>query len=54
MESFTWGTNFETGIQEVDDQHRKLVELINTLGTQLAENDMANRHIQNLLQELVN
>ncbi len=54
MESFTWGTNFETGIQEVDDQHRKLVELINTLGTQLAENDMANGHVENLLQELVN
>jgi diguanylate cyclase (GGDEF)-like protein/hemerythrin-like metal-binding protein len=54
MESFTWGTNFETGIQEVDDQHRKLVELINSLGTQLAENDMADRHADNLLQELVN
>ena len=54
MESFTWGANFETGIQEVDDQHRKLVELINKLGSQLAENDMADRHVENLLQELVN
>jgi len=54
MESFTWGTNFETGIQEVDDQHRKLVELINRLGSQLAENNMADRHVENLLQELVN
>ncbi|WP_163338980.1 GGDEF domain-containing protein [Desulfopila sp. IMCC35008] len=54
MESFKWGTNFETGIQEVDDQHRKLVELINSLGAQLAENDMADRHVEALLQELFN
>ena len=53
MESFTWGTNFETGIQEVDDQHRKLVELINSLGNQLAENDMTYCHVEDLLQELV-
>lgn len=54
MESFKWGTNFETGIQEVDDQHRKLVELINSLGAQLAENDMTDRHVEALLQELFN
>jgi hemerythrin len=53
MESFTWGTNFEIGIQEVDDQHRKLVELVNSLGVQLAENTIADRHVENLLQELV-
>lgn len=54
MESFTWGTNFETGIQEVDDQHRKLVELINSLGVQLTENDMMDSNVDILLQELGN
>lgn len=54
MESFTWGTNFETGIREVDDQHCKLVELINSLGAGLAENDEADRLVDKLLLELVN
>lgn len=37
MESFTWNPSFETHVGEVDAQHRRLVELINGLGTLLAE-----------------
>lgn len=39
MESFHWDTHFETGLAEVDQQHRFLVDLINRFGdllTQLA------------------
>ncbi len=43
MKTFDWDQNFATGIDEVDDQHRFLVELINQLGqamaTQGAEDD---------------
>jgi len=38
MESFKWGKQFITGIQEVDDQHQKLVSMINSLGEVVAEN----------------
>ncbi len=35
MESFVWGKNYETGLESVDRQHRRLVELINKLGDSL-------------------
>lgn len=34
---FVWDRQFETGIPEIDAQHRKLVRLINSLGRILAE-----------------
>ncbi len=33
---FAWDHQFETGIPEIDQQHRKLVQLINSLGKILA------------------
>ncbi len=53
MESFIWGPNFETGIESVDAQHRRLVELINSFGARLAQNDVADQHMEDLLQSLV-
>ncbi len=38
MESFTWGKNFVTGIAEVDDQHRQLVDMLNGFGEVIAGN----------------
>ena len=35
MRSFQWDTHFETGLPEIDDQHRALVELINRFGSAL-------------------
>jgi hemerythrin-like metal-binding protein len=32
MQAFTWSPLFETGLTDVDDQHRRLVELVNQLG----------------------
>lgn len=33
---FPWNSNFETGIAEIDEQHRKLVDLLNILARKLA------------------
>ncbi len=33
---FPWNENFQTGIQAIDNQHRKLVELLNKLASRLA------------------
>lgn len=37
MESFRWDTQFETGLGEIDAQHRRLVALINTLARGAAD-----------------
>lgn len=36
VEIFPWSRNFETGILKIDEQHRKLVALINQLASRLA------------------
>ena len=35
IEIFPWNRNFETGLAEVDAQHRRLVALLNTLVSHL-------------------
>ena len=35
MQTFHWDQRYETGLKEVDDQHRYLVEVINRFGEQL-------------------
>lgn len=52
MQSFQWGENFLTGLTDVDDQHHKLVDLINQFGDLLSENELKIDDIQNVLREL--
>jgi hemerythrin len=40
MKSFQWGDNYLTGISVVDEQHQKLVDLINEMGDQLLHLDI--------------
>ncbi len=39
MKAFVWDQHFSTGIEVVDEQHRRLVELINRLGESLITTD---------------
>ena len=52
MNTFEWSSLFETGLAEVDEQHRRLVELLNTLGDQVQGGDPA--QVDRLLSELAN
>ena len=50
MKTFEWTPLFETGLTEVDLQHRRLVEMLNVLSDQL---DSANpEHVDDLLKAL--
>jgi len=53
MESFLWGPNYETDLQDVDRQHRRLVDMINAMGRELAANNVCEQHVEGLLQDLV-
>lgn len=50
METFEWSTLFETGLADVDQQHKRLVELVNYLGRN-AQNP-APEQIDGILKEL--
>lgn len=51
LEVFPWSSNFETGIAEIDLQHRELVRLLNKLGVTLIDDD--NFAINSVFEELV-
>jgi diguanylate cyclase (GGDEF)-like protein/hemerythrin-like metal-binding protein len=52
MESFKWDDNFLTGLQEVDDQHHKLVDMINRFGELLAEDGLNQADIWDILAKM--
>lgn len=52
MESFKWGSHFETGIAEIDTQHRNLVAIINKFSSALTKNKVDHGFISNILEEL--
>ncbi len=52
MESFKWGEEFVTGLPEVDDQHQKLVSMINELGDIIADNSSTRDGLLRMAQKL--
>jgi hemerythrin len=52
MDSFQWDRSFETGIQEVDEQHLKLVALVNRFGEFATENSLSKAKARAALEEL--
>ena len=52
MKSFQWGEKYLTGLVDVDDQHHKLVDLLNKFGELLTQNELEQADIERLLEEL--
>jgi diguanylate cyclase (GGDEF)-like protein/hemerythrin-like metal-binding protein len=53
MNSFVWSEIFETDIALVDEQHHKLVDLINQFGSLLTHNQVQTDDILKVLKELL-
>ncbi len=53
VEFLTWSETHAVGIDIIDQQHRKLVELVNRLGSEL-KNGQARERLQATVQELLN
>lgn len=53
MNSFQWSEHFITGLNGVDEQHHKLVDLINNFGNQLTNNKLVLSDINEILNQLV-
>ncbi len=54
MESFKWGAQFSTGIEDVDAQHQTLVRMINSFGQAIAENSLNEDFLTTTYTELGN
>lgn len=52
MSFLKWSKDFEVGIDSIDHQHKKLVDLINRYGEEIKENDK--KEIQKTLNDLSN
>lgn len=52
MQAFAWSKQFETGIAEVDEQHLKLVELINRFADQVASGKSDDATLDAIMGEL--
>ena len=53
MNTFVWGDHFMTGISEIDNQHRTLVDIINKIGDLVVDNKKDFLKINSLLDELM-
>jgi len=53
MRTFEWNANFETDLPSVDEQHHRLVDLINALGEHLNHDEVSDRDLEGLFRELV-
>ncbi len=52
MESFNWDKNFFTGLDSVDNQHRRLVDLINQFSNLLVQNTIVFDDIKSTFKEV--
>jgi diguanylate cyclase (GGDEF)-like protein/hemerythrin-like metal-binding protein len=53
LESFQWDPSFLTGLEEVDRQHKRLVELINRFGSSLVQGTLSRAELEEVFSELL-
>lgn len=54
MKAFIWNTQFETGLAEIDEQHKMLVNIINKLGSLVSRDDLNLDNSNEIFDELYN
>lgn len=53
MKAFIWNRHFVTGIESIDEQHKKLVNLVNLYGELKVDNNLTPYKISEIITELV-
>ena len=53
MDVFEWNCDFETGLYDVDEQHHRLVDIINSLGYLLSHDNATSKNLENVFTELI-
>lgn len=52
MDAFVWDENFTTGLELVDDQHHRLVDLVNQLGESLIDRQLSADSLESIFAQL--
>lgn len=52
MKAFNWNKNFETGLTDVDHQHRNLVDIVNQFGLLITENRVDRKSLLKIFTRL--
>jgi len=52
MEMFTWNNQFDVGVDLINDQHKKLINLINSLSEAMSEGKSKDI-LENVLKEII-
>jgi len=52
MEMFTWDSQFDVGVDLINDQHKKLINLINSLSVAMSEGKSKDV-LENVLKEII-
>jgi len=52
MKTFTWGSQFITGLTEVDQQHEELVNMVNRVGEKLSEHTLTEEFLLTSFRKL--
>jgi hemerythrin len=53
MPLITWEEDFSVGVKEIDQQHQKMIEILNNLYNLVSANDFSDQKIGEILKELV-
>ena len=54
MEILKWDKEFELGIPEIDEQHKKLVDILNSYYTELSHNTSKEEAVKHFFEDLEN
>lgn len=54
MELFEWNKDLQIGIEKIDEEHHKLVDITNSLGDLLSTDNIKKENLEEVFQELIN
>ncbi|MDD5527607.1 MAG: bacteriohemerythrin [Patescibacteria group bacterium] len=52
MPIIKWEENFSVGVKEIDDQHKRIIEILNRIYKMISDNQIENSAVEQILKDL--